>query len=679
MERNKETMNPNPKNSTSGNQLTLEMVDFRPEWQFEENQTGVFYKNGVIPGQLFLTLLGGDIQPESAKKALAVLENLFKSGVITNSDYIRIADYSAVLRAPISTRMIYANELNRLNSEYHCKPVITYICGASLLLKTMLRLFASYVKQQFIFVPTLADAFTLINARREKSRSEKPHQVRITTEDIEHFAAMCGHILFDEFYTVDEKQNIVSPDHPLHELYTIISLLNNDLRELKKTEKEQKEKINESLENARILNKKLSEKKKSLEDKEQIQRILIESLKKSRVEAEIANRAKSEFLANMSHEIRTPLHAVVGMTELLLDTPLNSTQRHYTDTIQASTKQLHQLINDILDFTKIESGQLDKVKSPFNLRALFTELSSILTGNAEKAGLQLSFIIPESVAGDLIGYPIYLKQALINLIQNAIKFTYKGGIDVRIATESETPGEITLRISVKDTGIGIPDEKKELVFQRFTQLDSSATRKAGGAGLGLAISTQLVEFMGGKLNLNSRKNEGSEFWFVISFLKPVESNKIQESESRKTQHSTPVLPNLNTSTANTRILLVEDNIINQQVAIAMLSKLAIHADIAANGLEAIDALKTKPYALVIMDLQMPLMGGIDAAKKIRNTGTGVINADIPIIAMTANATQEDKLNCQNAGMNDFITKPFVIKNLRDMLEKWIPSAQGIAE
>lgn len=669
-------MNHISKSRTAENQITLDMIEFRPEWQFEESSSGVFYKNGVIPGKLFLTLLGGDIQPESAKKALVILEHLFKSGVLTNSNYIRIADYSAVTKAPISTRMIYANELNRLNSEYHCRPDITYICGASLLLKTMLLLFASYVKQQFIFVPTLEDAFALINTKKEKSSAERAQRITISKEDIDRFAAMCGHILFDEFYTVDEQQNIDSPVHPLHELYTIISLLNNDLRELKKTEKEQKEKINESLENARILNTKLSEQKKSLEDKEQIQRILIENLKKSRVEADIANRAKSEFLANMSHEIRTPLHAVVGMTELLLDTPLNSTQQHYTDTIQASTKQLHQLINDILDFTKIESGQLDKTKSTFDLRLLFNDLSSILTGNAAKAGLQLTFTIPDSVESNLTGYPVYLKQALINLIQNAIKFTYKGEIAVNVAPESENDSEISLRISVKDTGIGIPDEKKELVFQRFTQLDSSATRKAGGAGLGLAISTQLVEFMGGKLKLNSKKNEGSEFWFVIPFVKPVNNSVTPDSESPEKSRAKLMQPNPNDLTAKTLVLLVEDNVINQQVAIAMLKKLSFQVDIAANGIEAIDALKKKPYALVIMDLQMPLMGGIDAAIEIRKPVTGVINADIPIIAMTANATQEDKKNCQNAGMNDFITKPFVIKNLGEILQKWLPAPQA---
>jgi len=675
-------MSPLLENTVPGDPVTIEMVEFRPEWQFIESKTGVFYKNGVIPRKLFLTSLGGDIQPESAKKAIDILENLFKSGVLSNCDYIRIADYTDVTRAPINTRMLYANALNRLNREYHCRPLITYICGASLLLKTMLRLFASYVKQQFIFVPALQDAFNLINAGQEQILAEKNHPITITQEDIDRFAAMCGHILFDEFYTVDEKQDGVSPDHPLHDLYTIISLLNNDLRELQKTEKEQKQKIEEALENARILNRKLSDEKKNVEEKEQIQRILIENLKKSRIEAEIASKAKSEFLANMSHEIRTPLHAVIGLTELLLGTPLNTEQKSYTDSIQVSTKQLHQLINDILDFSKIEAGQLDRKKSLFDIRTLADKISAILKDNALKKGLLLTVTVHPSIPSDLSGYPVYLLQALINLVQNAIKFTYKGEIVLSISPVSETPDEISLRISVKDTGIGIPEEKKEQVFQRFTQLDSSVTRKEGGTGLGLAITTKLIEFMGGTLNLDSRENEGSEFWFVLALMKPQENNNTPEAAAGEPEkalsvdhHSEQQQFINNIIPADNHILLVEDNIINQQVAKAMLHKLTCTVDIAENGIEAVDALKKTSYALVIMDLQMPLMGGLDATKEIRKMETGVLNPDIPIIAMTANATQEDKKNCLDAGMNDFITKPFMLQNLRELLQRWLPGYQ----
>ncbi|NTV05404.1 MAG: response regulator [Chlorobiaceae bacterium] len=677
-------MNPLTNTRVLDELVSIDKVEFKSEWQFEDRKTGVFYRNGVIPNKLFLTLLGGDIELESAKNAIKILGNMFRSGVLENCEYIRIADYSKVTRASINTRILYANTLNRLNSEYHCHPSITYICGASILLKTMLRLFASYVKQKLIFVPTLQDAFDLINNRNGTASAEKLHQITVSSQEMDEFAAECGHILFDEFYTIDETKNFISPNNPLHPLYTIISLLNDDLRELKRTEKEQKQKIKATLEHARVLNKELSDQKKNIEEKEQIQQILIENLKLARENAEIASEAKSEFLANISHEIRTPLHAVLGMTELLLYTALNNEQKNYTDTILTSAKQLHHLINDILDFSKIESGQLDQEKSLFDLRILFDDISSILAGSALKKSLPLTFTIPSTIPPALWGNAIYLRQALINLVQNAIKFTYKGKIVVSAEPVSETPFEFNLRISVKDTGIGIPEEKKELIFQRFTQLDSSATRKEGGTGLGLAIATQLISFMGGSLRLNSCENEGSEFWFILSFRKPKKESDTTETNASMPDTVLAMLPETasecqkpvdSTPPKNPRILLVEDNIINQQVATAMLTKLAYTVDISVNGLEAIEALKKKPYALVIMDLQMPHMGGFEATKNIRKPETGVLNPNIPVIALTANATKEDRENCLKAGMNDFITKPVMMQVLQELLQKWAPRSQ----
>jgi len=663
------------------NPVSIEMIEFNPEWQIEDNELGIYYISGVIPQRLIYTSLGGNIQPEFAQRAILSFEKLLCSGRLGNGNYSRIADFSEVKKIPLNSRILYADALNELQEKYNFQPKITYVCGASLLVKTMLRAIASHVKQNLVFVPTVQDAFDLFNNVSCMWETEQSEQVIISRKEMNDFAKLCGQILYDKSYSIEEHRKLLRPEYPLHELYKIITVLNNDLRELLETEKEQNHKIKAALETSQELNKELSDQKKNVEEKKEIQKILIENLKKAREEAEIASRAKSEFLANMSHEIRTPLHAAIGMTELLLDTPLNSQQKHYTHNIHISTKQLHQLINDILDFSKIESGRLDKEKSLFDLRKLFDEISSVLTSSAEKAGLQLMFIIPPSIPSTLSGHPNYLQQVIINLVQNALKFTYQGKIIVNVEPVSETRDIINLRISVKDTGIGIPEGKKELIFQRFTQLDSSATRKEGGTGLGLAITRKLVEFMGGTINIESREHEGSEFWFVISFLKPLENKKNSNANSvghiaASSEHDTAeaVQRIEKTWPSNTRILVVEDNRINQQVATAMLAKLGLTADIAANGLEAIEALKQVPYTLVIMDLQMPLMGGLDATREIRKMETGVINPNVPIIAITANATREDRQECLNACMNDFITKPFMIQSLKDILQKWIPES-----
>jgi len=427
-----------------------------------------------------------------------------------------------------------------------------------------------------------------------------------------------------------------------------------------------------------LLNKQLSVEKKNVEEKEQIQQILIKNLNQAKRESETANQAKSEFLANLSHEIITPLHAVMGMTELLSSTTLNSEQKNYIDTIQISTQQLHQLLKNILEFSTNVSGELDSEQTIFDIRRLFDNISSVLLDEALKKSLLLTFTIPASIPTALLGYPAYILKALIILVENAIKFSDKGKIVVSIEPISETSDEINLRISVKDNGIGIPEGKKELIFQKFTQLDSSATRKAGGTGIGLAIAKQLIEFMGGTINFFSVEHEGTEFWFILAFIKPQESSntpkalttqqeRVSQSETEPSvsqQSIENVLP------MNNRILLVEDNNINQRVATAMLNKLEYAVDIATNGFEALEALKHNTYALVIMDLQMPLMGGLEATKEIRKLGTGIINPNIPIIAMTANATKEDHNNCLKTGMNDFISKPVMMTTLQTLLQKW---------
>jgi signal transduction histidine kinase/CheY-like chemotaxis protein len=387
--------------------------------------------------------------------------------------------------------------------------------------------------------------------------------------------------------------------------------------------------------------------------------ILKKHLQAANEAAQVAVRAKSEFLANMSHEIRTPMTAMLGMTELLQMTELDTSQREFADTVARSGNALLTLVNDILDFSKIEAGQLSIEQVTFDLPELLEEVREMLAIKAEQKSLRLLVEVGDGIPRVYRGDPTRIRQVLVNLVGNAIKFTHKGGVTLRASAVRLSDDQWVLSVAVADTGIGIPAEHQGRVFEAFTQADTSTTRRYGGTGLGLAISSQLVRLMGGEIKLESEVDKGSTFTVMLPLPAAERTSGPEDTNAADAPTSFAA-----------HVLLVEDNPENRALTVQMLEHLGCTVEAACDGQEALDKIGSARFDLVFMDCHMPRLNGYDATKQVRQRESGAATRT-KIIALTASVLPEERQKCIDVGMDDYVSKPFSRKDLQNALQRWL--------
>ena len=582
--------------------------------------------------------LSGALTKTSAPAFFGAYEQALVRQAPPPRGHFQVLDFSELVSSDLGAAMACSREFDRLGKLF--PPRMHLLCGVSWSWKALLIVLNPFHFRNLVFLPAGTDSKAWIQGFIQKSNAI-PTQVhrdgpwkRIKSIFLRDDWAMAqrlmefiGEIQWDSNTT---GTNPYPVDHPFHQVAAALQVVKSDFDQL----------INERL-----------RREKELEE--------------ARERAEESNRLQARFLANVSHEIRTPLNAILGMGEILVDTDLNAQQHDLLRTMRQSGQSLLTVINDILDLSRMEAGEFRLSSESFDVSQLLEDVGRMLGYLAVNKGLEWKVKIIGDIPGSLKGDPVRLRQILVNLGGNAVKFTDKGSVSMEVRKVAASPSGPILQIRVEDTGPGIPADRIGEIFQPFRQLDGSLSRRHGGTGLGLAIAHNLVRQMGGNLGVESTPH-GSTFSFRLSLVEG-------ESQTSRTESmSGEAAPHAG------RVLVAEDNRVNQKVVLGLLGKLGIEADVAENGRLALERLAAHPgeYQMVLMDIQMPEMDGLEAVKRIRAGEAGEAGRKIPVVALTAHAMEGDRELFLQQGMDGYLSKPIHLKDLRASLETWLSSERN---